>query len=105
MRRWLERTALCPVVACAVLAEDEVVWAEEGAESARADRVHGARFEVDEDCAGDILVGCEEGNERRVGSRRRKIQTAGLVEIDADALELKVEVAVVAGRDGAMSGR
>ena len=51
------RTALRPVVACAVLAKDEVVGAEKGAKGARADRVHGAGLEIDEDGAGDIFVG------------------------------------------------
>jgi len=43
--------ALGPVVAGARLAKDKVVWAEDLAEWARADGVHGARLEVHEDVA------------------------------------------------------
>mmetsp|Transcript_8088 Transcript_8088/g.21636 ORF Transcript_8088/g.21636 Transcript_8088/m.21636 type:complete len:456 (-) Transcript_8088:52-1419(-) len=72
--------ALGPVVARARLAEDEVVRAEELAEGARADRVHGAGLEVHEDGA------------RHVAAARR------LVVVDVDALELEVRVAVVRAR-------
>ena len=47
---------LRPVVAGAALAENEVVGAEEATEGTRANRVHGSRLEVDEDCTGHILV-------------------------------------------------
>ena len=46
--------ALGPVVAGARLAEDEVVRAEDLAEGARADGVHGARLEVHQDVAGHV---------------------------------------------------
>ena len=72
--------ALGPVVARARLAEDEVVRAEELAEGARADGVHGAGLEVHEDGA------------RHVAAARR------LVVVDVDALELEVRVAVVRAR-------
>ena len=72
--------ALGPVVARARLAEDEVVRAEELAEGARADRVHGAGLEVHEDGA------------RHVAAARR------LVVVHVDALELEVRVAVVRAR-------
>ena len=72
--------ALGPVVARARLAEDEVVRAEDLAEGARADRVHGARLEVHEDGA------------RHVAAARR------LVVVHVDALELEVRVAVVRAR-------
>ena len=72
--------ALGPVVARARLAEDKVVRAEELAEGARADGVHGAGLEVHEDGA------------RHVAAARR------LVVVDVDALELEVRVAVVRAR-------
>ena len=72
--------ALGPVVAGARLAEDEVVRAEELAEGAGADGVHGAGLEVHEDGA------------RHVAAARR------LVVVDVDALELEVRVAVVRAR-------
>ena len=73
--------ALGPVVARARLAEDEVVRAEDLAEGARADRVHGARLEVHEDVAGHVAA------------------AGRLVVVHVDALELEVRVAVVgAGR-------
>ena len=72
--------ALGPVVARARLAEDEVVRAEELAEGAGADGVHGAGLEVHEDGA------------RHVAAARR------LVVVDVDALELEVRVAVVGAR-------
>ena len=48
--------ALGPVVAGAGLAEDEVVGAEELAEGAGADGVHGARLEVHQDGAGHVAA-------------------------------------------------
>mmetsp|Transcript_11881 Transcript_11881/g.30750 ORF Transcript_11881/g.30750 Transcript_11881/m.30750 type:complete len:467 (-) Transcript_11881:15-1415(-) len=69
--------ALGPVVARARLAEDKVVRAEDLAEGARADRVHGARLEVHQDVA------------RHIAATRR------LVVVHVDALELQVRVAVV----------
>ena len=72
---------LGPVVTGTGLSEDKVIRAEELAEGARADRVHGAGLEVHEDGA------------RHVAAARR------LVVVDVDALELEVGVAVVgAGR-------
>jgi hypothetical protein len=64
--------ALGPVVAGARLAEDEVVRAEDLAEGARADGVHGARLEVHEDVAGHVAA-----------ARR-------LVVVHVDALQLEV---------------
>ena len=77
--------ALGPVVARARLAEDEVVRAEDLAEGARADGVHGAGLEVHQDVA-------------------RHVAAAGrLVVVHVDALELQVRVAVVgAGRVNAV---
>jgi hypothetical protein len=68
--------SLGPVVTGSSLAEDEVVWAEELTEGAGADRVHGAWLQVNKHGTGDIA------------------SASGLVEIDVDALELKVRVAV-----------
>ncbi len=65
-----------PVVTCSSLPKDEVVWAEELSEGAGADRVHGAWLQVNKHGTGDIA------------------SASGLVEIDVDALELKVGVAV-----------
>jgi len=46
--------ALGPVVACAVLAEDHVVWAEELTDRSRSHRVDDTRLEVDQDGPGDV---------------------------------------------------
>ena len=72
--------ALGPVVAGAGLAEDEVVGAEELAERAGADGVHGAGLEVHQDGAGHVAA------------------AGRLVVVDVDALELQVRVAVVGAR-------
>ena len=72
--------ALGPVVSSARLAEDEVVRAEDLAIRTAADAVHGARLQVHEDCPRDIAP------------------AAGFVEVDIDALELQVRVAVVRAR-------
>mmetsp|Transcript_78078 Transcript_78078/g.155161 ORF Transcript_78078/g.155161 Transcript_78078/m.155161 type:complete len:543 (+) Transcript_78078:117-1745(+) len=69
--------ALGPVVAGARLAEDKVVRAEDLAEGARADGVHGAGLEVHEDVAGHIAT------------------ARSLVVVHVDALQLEVGVAVV----------
>ena len=69
--------SLGPIVSSTGLSEDEVVRAEDLAEGARADRVHGAGLEVHEDGA------------RHVAAARR------LVVVDVDALELEVGVSVV----------
>mmetsp|Transcript_41418 Transcript_41418/g.86943 ORF Transcript_41418/g.86943 Transcript_41418/m.86943 type:complete len:447 (+) Transcript_41418:339-1679(+) len=69
--------SLGPVVPRAGLAEDEVVRSEDAAEGPGADGVHGAGFEVGEDGAGDVAA------------------LGGLVEVDVDALELEVAVALV----------
>ena len=66
--------ALGPVVAGTGLAEDKVVGTEELAERSGTDAVHGAGLEVHEDGTGDVA------------------SAGGLVEVDVDALELKVRV-------------
>ena len=87
---------LGPVVASTRLTEDEVVGAEELTEWAGADSVHGARLQVDEDGAGDILVaGCLVhvlvlAVVGWCGSGERY-----LVEVDVHALELEVGRAIV----------
>jgi hypothetical protein len=68
---------LGPVVASAGLTEDEIVRAEKLTEGASTDGVHGARFEVHEDGAGDVTT------------------AGGLIKVDVDALKLKVRVTVV----------
>ncbi len=77
--------ALGPVVAGSGLAEDEVVGAEELSEWPSADRVHGAGLEIHEDGARDVAA------------------AGGLVEVDVDALQLEVGVAVV-GAPGSRGG-
>ena len=79
--------ALGPVVAGAGLAEDEVVGAEDLAEGAGADGVHGAGLEVHQDGAGDVAA------------------AGGLVVVHVDALELQVDVAVVGARRGRCRAR
>lgn len=66
--------ALCPVVSGAGLAVDEVVGAEDATEGPGADGVHGAGLEVNQD------------------GPRHVTSADGLVEVDADALELEVGV-------------
>jgi len=68
---------LGPVVTRTSLAEYEVVRAEELTEGASANGVHGAGLQVHEDSARDVTT------------------TSGLVEVDIDALELEVRVAMV----------
>lgn len=70
-------TSFRPVVARTALAEYKVVRAEEVAERAGADIVHGARLEVDEHGAGHVLV------------------CANFVIVNVDALQLEVGRALV----------
>jgi hypothetical protein len=70
-------TSLRPVVPRTTLAEDKVIGAEEGAQRTRADGVHGARLEINQDRARDVLV------------------PAGFVVVHRDALELEIVVAIV----------
>jgi hypothetical protein len=68
---------LGPVVSSTRLTEDEVIGTEELTERTSSDRVHCARFKVDEDSARDIFV-------------------VGCVEVHVHSLELKVRGAIVA---------
>ena len=68
---------LGPVVAGTSLAEDEVVGAEDLAVGTGADGVHGSGLQVHEDGAGNVAT------------------TGGFVEVDVDALELEIGVALV----------
>ena len=70
--------SLGPVVPGAGLAVDEVVGAEDAAEGASADGLHGAGLQVHEHGAG------------------HEASAGGLVVVDVDALELEVGVAAVA---------
>ena len=70
-------TSFRPVVTGTVLSKDKVVGAEEVAERSTADGVHGTGLEIDEDGAGNVLVGLN------------------LIVVDVDALELEVVVALV----------
>jgi len=69
--------ALGPVVAGSGLAEHEVVGAEDLTVGAGANGVHGAGLEIHQDGAGNIA------------------STSGFVEVNVDALQLKIAVAVV----------
>jgi hypothetical protein len=74
--------ALCvmafrPIVAGSCLTEDEVVWAEDLTVWASADGVHGSWLEVHEDGAWNVA------------------STGRFVEVDVDALELEIAVALV----------
>ena len=62
------------------LTKHKVIWPEELSESARPDRVHGARLQVHQNSPGHVL------------------SPAGLVVVDIDPLQLKVGVAVVGAR-------
>jgi len=68
---------LGPVVSGTGLAEDKVIRAEELTERTSTNGVHGTRFKIHEDGTGHVSA------------------TGGFVEIDVDALQLKVGVAVV----------
>jgi hypothetical protein len=67
----LSVVTLGPVVACAGLAEDEVVWTEQLTEWARADGVHGAWLQVHEDGTWNIAA------------------SSGLIVVNVDAFNLK----------------
>ena len=69
--------ALSPVISGTRLAENEVIGAEDLAERAGSDGVHGTRLEIHED------------------RTRDEATAAGLVVIDIDSLELELGVAVV----------
>ena len=75
--RGVQLTSFCPVVSSATLTKHEVVRPEEVAEGTRPDRVHRSWLQVDEDGAGNVLVGLN------------------LIVVDVDALELEVVVALV----------
>ena len=69
--------ALGPVVASSRLAKDKVVGAENLAKGTRANGVHCARLQVDQDGSGDILA------------------TRGLIVVDVDSLKLELGGAIV----------
>ncbi len=69
-----------PVVASSWLSKYKVVWPEDLSVGSRADRVHGAWLQVNEDSPGHILA------------------ARGLIVVDIDALQLQVWVAVVGAR-------
>merc|ERR1719240_909760 len=71
---------LSPVVSRSSLAENEVVGAEELAERARTDGVHGAGLQIHEDRTGHVAA------------------AGSLVVVHVDALELQVRVTVVRTR-------
>ena len=90
---------LGPVVAGTGLAKDEVVGAEELAEGAGTDGVHGTGLEIDEDGTGNILVA---GSLNQAALARPAMRHEGfggsrthLVEVDVHALELELGGAVV----------
>ena len=68
---------LSPVVPSARLAKHKVVRPEDLSVGPRADRVHGAWLQVDEDSPGHVL------------------STRGLIVVDIDSLQLEVGVAIV----------
>jgi proteasome assembly chaperone (PAC2) family protein len=73
----LSVVTLGPVVTCSRLSEDEVIRAEDLAERAGADRVHGSGLEIHQDGAGNIAT------------------TGGLIVVHVDALQLKVGISMV----------
>ena len=73
----LRVVTLRPVVSRTALTEDEVVGTEEVAEGTRADGVHGAGLQIDEDRTRNVLV------------------RADLIVVHVDPLELEVVVALV----------
>ena len=68
---------LGPVVAGTSLTEDEVVGAEDLAVRTSADGIHGTRFEIHEDGAGNVA------------------STSSFVEVDVDAFELEIGITLV----------
>ncbi len=78
----LRVVALGPVVTGARLAKDKVVRAEELAKGASTDGIHGTGLQVHQDGAGHVAA-----------ARR-------LVEVDVDALQLQVRVAMVGACTG-----
>ena len=73
--RTLGVVALGPVVTGSGLAEHEVVRAEELAEGAGADGVHGSRLEVHEDGAGDVAA-CSERSVHCAQAKRGRVKEA-----------------------------
>ena len=85
---------LGPVVTSTGLAKDKVIGSEELAERTSADSIHGTRFEIDEDCTGDIFV------VRRLKKGELKFMSRidppyYLIKVDVHALQLKVGCSVV----------
>jgi hypothetical protein len=66
-----------PVVASTALTEDKVVRAEKITKGTRSNRIHGARFEVNKNSTGNILVGPD------------------LVVVNVDTFKLKVIISLV----------
>ena len=73
----LSVVTLSPVVTGTRLTKDEVVGSEELTEGASANGVHGSRFKIHKDCAGNVAAAC------------------GLVVVNIDAFNLQFGVATV----------
>merc|ERR1719313_3109127 len=69
--------SLGPVISCPSLSEYEVIRTEELPERPGTDRIHGSRFQVHEDGAGNVTA------------------AGGLVVVHVDALKLQIRVSVV----------
>ena len=69
--------AFGPIVSSPRLTKDEIVWTEDLAERTRANRVHGAWFQIDQDSAGDVLA------------------TGGFVVINVDPFQLEFGSATI----------
>ena len=85
---------LGPVVTSTRLTKDKVIGSEKLAERTSADSIHGTRFEIDEDCTGDIFV------VRRLAKGElifmsRTDPPYYLIKVDVHALQLKVGCSVV----------
>lgn len=102
------------------LTKHKVVWPEDLAKRARADRVHGARFQVNQHGSGNIISTCGDGRWKMAGVRARpsRLQdiscpflpahtpttegvhlasrpTCGLIVVDVDSFQLEVTVPMI----------
>lgn len=97
------------------LTKHKVVWPEDLAKRARADGVHGARFQVNQHGSGNIISTCGDGRWRMAGVSSRPSRllgtscpflpaytptpegylTCGLVVVDIDSFQLEVTIPMI----------
>lgn len=86
-------TAFSPVVTSTGLSKNKVVGAEETSKRTRANRVHGARLEIDEYSTRHILVSFRRSGVPLLVSSSKKIwksRTSGLIVVDRNPFQLEI---------------